>query len=446
MIGYRDCLEPIGVVLQTFFHSGRERGEINKPRANKCLCRARIYFNLTESASRVDKKNHVTLSELRLAWLATSRRRKRTIISVILLSFVIGSSITIGATIGQFPTWVSALSSSSSPGILLSYQKTAPIVGLLPANSTVPLSDLGSISTISGVSGVTPLIIEDQRTSLSSNTPSLIVGLDVNFWQLSLGLNSGHWPQPNSSEAVIAVASNTPGAIASSLTIDNRDFQVVGVALTSDLVLVNSIVISYATAQTLFGLTRSTSVFLIQTSSVSDPNQISSEISQVDPSLATVDLSSSAQVLNTVSRIVGSISGTVVFIEALFAFAIITTLTISSINSRRWEYGLISSYGGRRSVLRMILEENWIIFALAALPALLIGVGVLGYFTYYFNVLFGNTINASAALNSALRSMANYTTLLNYISALVAATLGSILAIWIVLPRILAKALTEQQA
>jgi hypothetical protein len=380
---------------------------------------------------------------LKLAWLAISRRRRRTIISVVLLSFVIGSSITVGSTIGQFPTWISALS-TSSPTVLLSYQKNSPVVGLLPANSSVPLSDMNSISQISGVTGVTPLIIKDLPTSLSTKDPSLVVGLDINFWQLSLGLNSGHWPKPNSTEAVITEAS-TSNEIPSSVTIDNTVFTVVGVALTSNLVLVGSIVVSYTTAQSLFSLERSTSVFIIQVNSVADPSKVAASVGQVDPSLATVDLSSSAEILSTVTRIVGTISNTVVFAEAIFAFAILATLSISNMNARRWEYGLVSSYGGRKSVIKQILIENWIIFALSVIPTLLIGIGILGYFTYYFNSLFGVSVSPGLALGSALSSLVNTTTLLNYVAALIATTLGSILALRIGLPKLLSKTLGDQQ-
>lgn len=382
-------------------------------------------------------------SSFRLAWLAVSRRRRRTVISVVLLSFVIGSSITVGSTIGQFPTWISALS-TSSPTVLLSYERTSPVIGLLPANSTVSLSDMNPISQISGVTSVTPLIIKDLPTSLSTKSPSLVVGLDINFWQLSLGLNSGHWPKPNSTEAVITEAS-VSGAVPATVTINNVVFSVVGVALTSNLVLVGAIVVSYTTAQDLFSLERSTSVFVIQVDSLADPGKVSTSIDQADPSLATVDLSSSAAILGTVTRIVGTISNTVVLAEAVFAFAILATLSVSSINARRWEYGLVSSYGGRRSAIKMVLIESWIVFALAVVPTLLIGIGILGYFTYYFNALFGVSLSPGTALGSALFSATNATTLLNYVAALVATTLGSVLAIRVGLPKFLSRTLADQQ-
>ncbi|MDH2900155.1 MAG: ABC transporter permease [archaeon] len=391
-----------------------------------------------------DKRNHRRLTTLSLAWLAISRRKRRSIISIVLLSFVIGSSITIGSTIGRFPTWVSALS-TTSPTVLLTYERSSPLVGLIPANSTIPLSDQSAISSVSGVSDVTPLIVKDIHTSLSDN-PSLVVGLDINFWQLSLGLNKGHWPEPNSSQAVIAV-SNPSANLPSSLTIGNESFEVVGVALTSDLILVDSVIISYTTAQTLFSLEHSTSIFLIQVNSRADPSIVSNQIDQIDPALETIDLSSSAQLLNTVTEVVSSISNTVVLAEAIFAFVILTTLTISSINTRRWEYGLVSSYAGRTSVFKMILFENWIIFVLAIIPAFSIGIGVLGYFTYYFNLLFGIHVSADFALGAANQTLLGSTTLLlNYTAAFVATTLGSILAIMIVLPKIISRALVDQQA
>ena len=390
------------------------------------------------------KRNHRRLATLSLAWLAISRRKRRSIISIVLLSFVIGSSITIGSTIGQFPTWVSALS-TTSPTVLLTYERSSPLVGLIPANSTIPLSDQSAVSSVSGVSDVTPLIVKDLHTSLSGN-PSLVVGLDINFWQLSLGLNKGHWPEPNSSQAVIAV-SNPSANLPSSLTIGNESFEVVGVALTSDLILVDSVIISYTTAQTLFSLEHSTSVFLIQVNSRADPSIVSNQIDQIDPALETIDLSSSAQLLNTVTEVVSSISNTVVLAEAIFAFVILTTLTISSINTRRWEYGLVSSYAGRTSVFKMILFENWIIFVLAIIPAFSIGIGVLGYFTYYFNLLFGIHVSADFALGAANQTLLGSTTLLlNYTAAFVATTLGSLLAIMIVLPKIISRALVDQQA
>lgn len=360
-----------------------------------------------------------------------------------LLSFVIGSSVTIGATIGQFPNWVSTLS-SSSPTVFLAYQRNSPLIGLIPANSTVPLSDQSTISAVSGVSDVTPLIVKDLRTSLSGS-PSLVVGLDINFWQLSLGLDKGHWPEPNSSQAVIAVGSPSADP-PSALTVDNRNFQVVGVALTSDLILVNSIIISYSTAQNLFSLDHSTSVFIIQADSRANPTTVTNQIEQSDPSLETIDLSSSAQLLNSVTAVVSSISNTVVLAEAVFAFAILTTLTISNINTRRWEYGLVSSYGGRASVFKMILLENWILFALSVLPAILIGVGVLGYFTYYFNSLVGIHVSANFAFGAATHSLINPSTVLNYTAAFVATTSGSILAIRIVMPKLLGRTLVDQQA
>jgi hypothetical protein len=387
-------------------------------------------------------KNSKRPTTLSLAWLAISRRKKRTVISVLLLAFVIGSSITLASTIQQFPTWVSALS-GASPTVLLSYQKNSQFVGLLPANSTIPENDLNGISLISGVTDVTPLIIKDLSTSLS-NSPSIIVGLDMNFWELGFGLSNGHWPEPNSSQAVIAVSSNS-GPNPSTVTIDNQVFQVVGVALTSDLALVNSVIISFSSAQSLFSLQHSVSVFIIQLSSTSDPSKVSSEIGQTDSTLATLDLSSSAQLLNTVTKVIGSISSTVILAEAVFTFAILTTLTVSNIHTRRWEYGLISSYGGKQSVFKIILFENLIIFALAVLPALVIGIGVMGYFTFYFNALFGINLSWSAALNSALANLSNTSTVLNYLAALVATTLGSVLAIRVVLPRLLSRALVDQQ-
>jgi hypothetical protein len=378
-----------------------------------------------------------------LAWLAISRRKKRTVISIILLSFVIGSSITIASTIQQFPVWVSALS-GASPTLLLSYQKSSQFVGLIPVNSTVSSSDSSGISQIEGVSSVTPLIIEDLKTSFS-NSPSIVVGLDLNFWELGLGLNNGHWPAPNSSQAVIAQASGSEST-PSTITISNEIFQVVGIALTSDLALSNSVVISYSSAQKLFSLEHSASVFVIQVSSAADPSIVSNEIDQTDSSLATIELSSSTHLLDTVTKVIGSISNVVIFAEATFAFAIISTLTLSNIHTRRWEYSLVSSYGGRHSVFKMILYENWLVFSLAILPALLIAIGVLTYFTTYFNSLFGVNISLETGINSALAELINATTGLNYLGALISTSLGSMLAIKIVLPKLISRSLVDQQS
>lgn len=391
----------------------------------------------------VAKNTRLRATTMRLAWLSVSRRKRRSLISILLLAFVIGSSLTIGSTLGQFPTWVSALS-TSSPTVLLTYQSSSSLDGLIPANSTVPLSVQPAILSVDGVTSVTPLIVKDLRTSLSSS-PSLVVGLDINFWQLSLGLQSGHWPQPNSSEAVITVASPSVSP-PSTLTLDNRTFQIVGVALTSDLILVNSIIISYTTAQDLFSLRGSTSIYIIQVESSANSSSIATQINRIDPSLGTINLSGSGQLLNTVSNVVGSISNTVIIAEAIFAFAIIAALTILSINSRRWEYGLVSSYGGRASSFKAILFENWMIFALSIIPAILISVCVLGYFNYYFNLVFGIHVSASSALVAAGNSLMNSITLLNYIAAFVAITLGSILAIRAVLPKLVSRALADQQA
>jgi hypothetical protein len=381
------------------------------------------------------------LLTLGLAWLAISRRRRRTIISVALLSFVIGSSVTIASTIEQFPTWVSALS-GASPTVLLTYQKSSQFVGLVPVNSTLPSSDSSQISQINGVTSVTPLIIEYLKTSLS-NDPTIVVGIDLNFWELGLGLNSGHWPEPNTSQAVIALSSDSAAKL-STITISNDAFQIVGIALTSDLALSNSIIISYTSAQSLFSLQHSASVFVIQLSSNSASSKISNEIDQKDSSLATIELSSSAQLLRSVTNVVGSISSTVVFAEAFFAFAILTTLTVSNIHTRRWEYGLISTYGGKRTVFKMILFENWLVFALSILPAFVIAIGVLTYFTYYFNLIFGVSISLGSAFDSTLAKLINITTAFNYFGALVATSVGSILAIRIVLPKLLSKSLADQ--
>jgi hypothetical protein len=383
-------------------------------------------------------------TSLTLAWPAISRRKKRTIISIILLSFVIGSSITIASTIQQFPAWVSALS-GASPTVLLSYEKNSQFSGLLPTNSTIPISDSNEISQISGVTDVTPLVIKDVSTSLSANNPSIIVGLDINFWELGFGLNSGHWPKPNSTEAVIALASSS-GTNPNTVTIQNQVFSVVGIALTSNLALANSIIISYSTAQELFSLSQSASVFVIQLNSNVDPTYISNQIDQTDLSFSTLNLSGSSQVLNTVNKVIGSISSTVIFAEGVFAFAILTTLTVSNIHTRKWEYGLISSYGGKRSVFKLILLENLLVYGLALLPAFLIGIGVLGFFIYYFNSLFGVGISWNEALLSSFANLRNSTTILNYLAALIATTLGSILAIRIVLPGILSRALVDQQS
>ncbi len=387
------------------------------------------------------KSSQKRFSVFRLAWLAVSRRKRRTIITVILLAFVIGSSITISSTIQQFPAWVSVLSSASSPSTLLTYQRTSPLVGLLPANSTIPLSDYNSIKQISGIEQVTPLIVKDLPTSISPE-PSLIVGLDINFWELSLGLNSGHWPEPNSSEAVITVGSaaeKTPQTI----SFNGDQFQVVGIAVTANLVLVNSVIISYTTAQSVFGLDGQASVFVSQIGSSADPTTISNSISDVDPSLATIDLSTSSNLLSTVSAAISTISNTIVFTEGIFAFAILTALTLTSINSRRWEYGLVSTYGGRKSAFRMLLIENWIVYGLAILPALMISFLVLGYFTYYFNQVFGVHLSGYAALTYVVPQVLNATTLLDYGAAFVAATLGALIATEVVLPKLLNNLLSD---
>jgi hypothetical protein len=353
-----------------------------------------------------------------------------------------GSSITLGSTMGQFPGWVSALS-ASSPSVLLTYQKTSPLVGLIPANSTIRDADLQDISMLNGVSSATPLIVKEVHTSLSSN-PSLVVGLDINFWQLSLGLNRGHWPAPNSSQAVVTAGSSSD-EVPSSIAIAGQDFQVAGVALTSNLVLVGSVVISYATAQRLFKMNNSTSILIIQVSSEANSTFVANEIDKQDASLVTIPLSSSALITSTVTKIVGAISSAIVFVEAFFAFSVLATVTVSSINSRRWEYGLVSTYGGRSSALKLILLENWLIFAIAIIPALILGIGVLGYFTFYFNSLFGAKYSLTSSLVASLGILQNNTTLLNFVAAFVASTLGSLLAIRIVLPKVLVKALVDQQ-
>jgi len=362
---------------------------------------------------------------LGLAWLAVSRRKKRTILAITLLSLIMGSSITISSTVAKFPFWISVVS-SSVPDILLAYQRNSTFAGLLPMNSTIPDSDLAPIQNIDGVVGVTPLIIEDKPTSLSG-TPSLIVGLDVNFWQLGLGLKSGHWPQPNSTEVVIIVGSNQEKA-PSSITIGRDSFQVVGVAVTSNLVLIHSVVMSYSTAQRVFLLHNASSILLIQVGPRTDQTGVQKEISSLDPQLATTSLTTSAQIVGTVSTVIAAISNAIVLVTALFTFAVLAALTALNINSRKWEYGLFSTYGGRASALWMMLLEDWFIFALAIIPAGAIGVGVLAFFTYYFNYLFGASITGYQAVASAISSIANLATLINFGAAFVAATLGALVA------------------
>jgi hypothetical protein len=381
-------------------------------------------------------------SLLRLAWLATSRRRKRTIITVLLLSFVIGSSLTISSTIQQFPAWVSLLSSTSSPSTLLTYQKNSDLIGLLPANSTVPLRDYDSLKQISGVEQVTPLILKDVPTSLSTPNPSLVVGLDVNFWELSLGLASGHWPEPNSSEAVVTAASGS-AKIPSSVTVEDSTFQVVGVAVTSNLVLINSMIISYSTAQNIFGMKGEASLLVSEVSSTVSASAISLEVGQIDSSLATIDLSSSGELLGSIAASIGAISSAIVIAEGIFAFAILCALAVSNIHNRRWEYGVLSTYGGKRSSLRVILAESWLIFALSIIPALLIGFFVLGYFTLYFNSTFGVSLSPLAALEDTIPKIITSTTALNYLGAFIAATLGPLVAIRTVFPKSLANLLSD---
>jgi hypothetical protein len=360
-----------------------------------------------------------------LAWLAVSRRKRRTIISVTILSFVLGSSTTLGSTIQQFPSWVAALS-NSSPTVLLSYQKNSPLVGLLPVNSTLPISDSTSIKQLQGVQDVTPLIIKDLPTSLSPN-PSIVVGLDVNFWQMGLGLDSGNWPAPNSSDAVITRGSHSE-QVPPTIKVSNQTFRVVGVATTANLVLVHSIILSYSAAQALFSLRGSSSVFIISVTSNANENALKAAIVQVDPNVVTVDLSTSGQLLNAVSKVVGAISSVVVAANSVFTFAILTTLTVANINSRRWEYGLVSTYGASKRTLGMILAENWLTLAIAVAPAALMTLIVLGFFTYYFNLLFGNPIPLGVALQSAALNMTNLTTMLNICAAFVAGTIGAYLA------------------
>jgi hypothetical protein len=391
---------------------------------------------LSSQQSRSNRR----FTSLRLAWLAVKRRKRRSIISIVLLALVIASGITIASTIEEFPTWISALS-ASSPNILLAYDKNSTFVGLLPVNSTIPISDLGSIQQVNGIVDVTPLIIKDIRTSLSQS-PSLVVGLDLNFWQLGLGLNSGHWPQPSTFETVVTVG-NAAQQTPSTVTVNGQVFQVVGVAISADLFLVNSIVISYATAQKTFNLGNLSSIFAIQLASNADSTTIASKIAQVDPDLATVDLSTSSQLLGTVSSAANAISSAVVLVEAIFTFAILTTLTLSGISSRRWEYGLISTYGSRASTSKVVLIENWITFALAVIPAAALSIGVLAFFTYYFDSLFGTTISAYTALSSSALTIFNLTTVLSYVGAFVAATLGTFLAVRTVLRRSPSELLAE---
>jgi hypothetical protein len=362
---------------------------------------------------------------LSLAWLSVCRRKRRTIISATILAFVLGSSTTLGSTIQQFPVWVGDLS-SSSPTVLLAYEKTSPFIGLLPVNSTLPMSDLSPIQQIYGVQDATPLIVKDIPTSLSPN-PSLVVGLDVNFWQMGLGLDAGRWPQPNSTQAVVTRGSQTE-QVPLTVRIMNQNFQVVGVATTANLVLVHSIIMSYAAAQNLFSLHGLSSVFIISASSRADLDSLKNQIASVDSRIATVDLSTSGQILNAVSGVVGAISGVVVLANSVFTFAILTALTISSINSRRWEYGLVSSYGSSKRTLRLVLFESWLMLIVAALPAFLISVLVLGLFTYYFNILFGNPLFISVAFQSAISNMINLVTIMNFVAAFVAGTFGAYLA------------------
>jgi hypothetical protein len=295
---------------------------------------------------------------------------------------------------------------------------------------------------ISGVEQITPLILKDIPTSISPSSPSLVVGLDINFWELSLGLSSGHWPEPNSSQAVVTVATGST-VVPSNVTIKNNTFQIVGVAATSNLVLINSIIISYSTAQDLFGLKGYASVLVSEVSSTVGASTVSSDVAQIDPALATIDLSSSSTLLSTVSASITAISGAIIVAEGVFAFAILTALAISNIHNRRWEYGVLSAYGGRRSSLLMILTESWLIFALSIIPALLIGFFVLGYFTLYFNSTFGVALSPIDALDDTVSKILTTATTLNYLGAFVAATLGPLIAIRTVFPKHLANLLSD---
>lgn len=377
---------------------------------------------------------------LRLAWLSVSRRRKRTIVAVVLLASVMGSSITVSSAVVQMPGWTSTVS-ASLPNLLIAYQRNATFLGLLPVNSVVPNSDLPLIQGSSGVASATPIIIKYERTSIS-NSSSIVVGLDINFWQLGLGLSSGRWPQPNSTEAVV-ILSNGKGSAAPSVELNGSAFRVVGVARTSDLALDNSVVIPFGTAQRLFSLGRSASVFLIQTDPQVDTASIDGEITATDPGLATTSLSPSSQLAGAVSTVVAAISNSIVLVTALFALVIIAVLSILNLNDRRWEYGLVSVYGGRATALKAVLLEDWIVFGLAVPLAAALGTVIFAYFTYYFNSLAGSSINSFQAIATSVPAVLNLTTLVSLAGAFVAATLGSVLASKTVANRLVSDLLAE---
>jgi hypothetical protein len=372
------------------------------------------------------EKNLQRLFILRLAWLAVARRRRRTIISVTLLSVVIASSLSIGSTIEQLPVWVSGIA-AASPNILLTYQSGSPIVGLLPENSSLPQSYGQSISAVPGVTSVTPLIVKDTGTSLPQER-NLVIGLDIDFWQLDLGLKTGHWPEPGTLEAVVTEP-NSVEVPPSTILIGNQTFDVVGVAVSADLGLAYSVIISYTTAQKIFNMQGLSSLFISELGPNADPGSVATRIDDLTAtSLTTLNLTPSTSVLKTLTNIVGGISGTIVIVDAAFTFAIIAVLSMYSVNSRRWEYGLLATYGGPAKAVRIILLENLLLFLVSIVPALLIASIVLSSFVVYLNVLAGSALSITRVVADSFKELASNFTLYQYLADLLSALLGSFLA------------------
>jgi hypothetical protein len=373
----------------------------------------------------VQKGNRRNLVSLKLAWLAVIRRKRRSTLVVLLISIVIASSLSIGSTVEQLPLWVSGIA-ASSPNIILTYQNGSPIVGFLPENSSLPQNYIQNIENIPGIEGVTPLVVKDVATSLGSKG-SLVIGINVNFWQLDLGLRSGHWPQPGTYEAVITEP-NTVEVPPSTISIENRTFDVVGMAVSADLGLAYSVIISYTTAQKLFNMQGASSVFISQLSPTADFSTVSKQINDINPSFVTLNLNPAEAILKTLSIVVFGVSGVVVIIDASFTLAIIFMLALFGVNSRRWEYGLLIAYGGGRRSSLMIVLENLILFVVAIIPAILIASGILSLFVIYVNNLAGSNLYLPKVVLDSFGEIATRLTVYQYIADLISVVTGSWIA------------------
>ncbi len=334
------------------------------------------------------------------------RNRTRTTLTVLGILIGIGAVVALGSIAEGLNVSITN-SLQLTAGKITVRNKDAGIFGL---GTELTKDDLDIINTVSGIKDVVPISVKTGPMSGFTGPEYLIIGMEPDKLQYFVGENTkmyqGRTLETGDSDVAIIgkpLADKYNLQVGDTWTVENDDFQIVGIVEKTDISEIDSaVIVPLDNLQAIMNKDTYYAIYVVP-DDVRDTEKVAAAINDASDNLNALTAADTAR---QASQIVDQIRFFTFGIGAIAAFVgglgVMNTM-IMAVMERRKEIGVMKAIGATNSmILRQILTESAMISVIGGVGGILIGIGA----AIGLGALSGGTIQGYVTPTLALEGLA----------------------------------------